>query len=120
MLEINPLSIFSCSSCSINDTKVTLLATWHYAVQVGVKYPSIAIYFIICSLSESHAGTIRGREKEKHCHRQTDMGERDRRTWWSHPQVVFAAERLQQLLVVSVAHLSQKGQQTRHKLSLKG
>lgn len=38
----------------------------------------------------------------------------------SHPQVVFAAERLQQLLVVSVAHLTQKGQQTRHKLSLTG
>lgn len=36
----------------------------------------------------------------------------------SHPQVVFAAERLQQLLVVSVAHLTQEGQQTRHKLSL--
>lgn len=38
----------------------------------------------------------------------------------SHPQVVFAAERLQQLLVVSVAHLTQEGQQTRHKLSLAG
>lgn len=38
----------------------------------------------------------------------------------SHPQVVFAAERLQQLLVVPVTHLTQKGQQTRHKLSLTG
>lgn len=38
----------------------------------------------------------------------------------SYPQVVFAAECLQQLLVVSVTHLSQEGQQTRHKLSLAG
>lgn len=33
-----------------------------------------------------------------------------RLTWWSYPQVVFGAECLQQLLVVPVAHLSQKGQ----------
>lgn len=45
---------------------------------------------------------------------------RERDGWmrWSYPQVVFAAECLQQLLVVSVTHLSQECQQTRHKLSL--
>lgn len=36
----------------------------------------------------------------------------------AHPQVVLAAEGLQQLLVVSVAHLTQEGQQARHKLPL--
>lgn len=40
--------------------------------------------------------------------------------WWSYPQVIFAAKRLQQLLVVSVSHLSQECQQTSHKLSLEG
>lgn len=45
-------------------------------------------------------------------------GERDRCGWRSHPQVVFVAESLQQLLVVSVTHLSQQCQQTSHKLSL--
>lgn len=44
--------------------------------------------------------------------------ERDRCGWRSHPQVVFVAESLQQLLVVSVTHLSQQCQQTSHKLSL--
>lgn len=36
----------------------------------------------------------------------------------AHPQVVLAAEGLQQLLVVSVTHLPQEGQQARHKLPL--
>ena len=48
------------------------------------------------------------------------MGEGQRWIWRSHPQVVFAAESLQQLLVMSVTHLPQECQQTRHKLSLMG
>lgn len=36
----------------------------------------------------------------------------------AHPQVVLAAEGLQQLLVVSVTHLTQQGQQAGHKLPL--
>lgn len=45
-------------------------------------------------------------------------GGKERKIEWSYPQVVFAAERLQQLLIVLVTHLSQKRQQTCHKFSL--
>lgn len=64
-------------------------------------------------LLDLQTDTIRSRD------RQTDMdGGKERKIEWSYPQVVFAAERLQQLLIVLVSHLSQKRQQTRHKFSL--
>lgn len=64
-------------------------------------------------LLDLQTDTIRSRD------RQTDMdGGIERKIEWSYPQVVFAAERLQQLLIVLVTHLSQKRQQTCHKFSL--
>lgn len=37
----------------------------------------------------------------------------------SHPQIIFTGESLQELLVMSILHLPQQSQKTRHKLALK-
>lgn len=107
-LDTNSLSVFGCSSCLINDTEVTLFAVWHYAVSQIPIHCYLFYYLFTFGITYGH-----NQEVESGRSIATD-------TWWSYPQVVFAAERLQQLLVVSVAHLSQEGQQTRHKLSLTG